>query len=202
MKSMKGVWFLFVALALTAVFASPALATPKKGSISGKVTAEVAKHRANAVIYVKNAGEGTSTATVKMDQRGLLFVPRVLPIQKGTTIKFLNSDPVGHNVFTPDGDKYDLGTWPKGQTRSYHYKKTGVYRQLCKVHDDMIAFVVVLDTKYYAVSAKSGAFKLPPLPPGKYTLGVWHEKLTAEEVTVEVAEGKTTDVKIELKAKQ
>lgn len=200
MKVLRMIWMLVFACALALVSTEPAGAAPK-GTISGKVVAEVAKHRGNAIIYVKNAGEGTSSATVKMDQRGLIFVPRVLPIQKGTTIEFKNSDPVGHNVFTPDGDKYDLGTWPKGQTRKYTYKKTGVYRQLCKVHDDMIAFVVVLDTKYFAVSAKSGAFKLPPLPPGKYTLGVWHEKLTAQEITVEVEEGKTTDVKIELKPK-
>lgn len=193
---------LIVALALTTLVSKRAAAAPPTGKISGTVSAEVAKHRANAIVYVKDAGEGSSKATVPMDQRGLLFVPRVLPIQKGTTIEFKNSDPVGHNVFTPDGDKYDLGTWPKGQTRKYTYKKPGVYRQLCKVHDDMIAFVVVLDTKYFAVSSKSGAFKLPPLPPGKYKLGVWHEKLGAEEVTVEVVAGKTSDVKIALKSKK
>ncbi len=201
MKLMRVLKGLLVALALTVTFSNPAAAEKPKGKVSGTISAEVAKHRANAIVYVKDAGQGTSKVTVKMDQRGLIFVPRVLPIQKGTTIEFKNSDPVGHNVFTPDGDKYDLGTWPKGQTRKYTYKKTGVYRQLCKVHDDMIAFVVVLDTKYFAVSSKSGAFKLPPLPPGKYTLGVWHEKLQAKEVTIEVVEGKTTDVKIELEPK-
>jgi len=201
MKSLRVVWALFVAVALTVFISQPASATPK-GKIAGTVSAEVAKHRANTIVYIKDAGQGTSKVTVKMDQRGLLFVPRVLPIQKGTTIEFKNSDPVGHNVYTPDGDKYDLGTWPKGQSRKYVYKNTGVFRQLCKVHDDMIAFVVVLDTKYFAVSAKNGTFKLPPLPPGKYTLGVWHEKLAADEVTVEVVEGKTSDVQIELKAKK
>jgi len=199
---MKRIVWILVAACLSLVLGSkPASAAPPKGVVKGTVSAEAAKHRANTIIYVKDAGQGTSKATVKMDQRGLIFVPRVLPIQKGTTIEFMNSDPVGHNVFTPDGDKYDLGTWPKGQSRKYTYKKPGVYRQLCKVHDDMIAFVVVLDTKYYAVSAKNGSFKLPPLPPGKYTLGVWHEKLAAEEVTVEVTEGKPVDVKIELKPK-
>lgn len=178
-----------------------AAAAPKTGTVSGKIEVGVAKHRANTIVYVKNAGQGTSTAKAKMDQKGLVFAPRVLPIQKGTTVEFHNSDTVGHNVFTPDGDKYDLGTWTKGQTRKYTYKKTGVFRQLCKVHDDMIAFVVVLDTKYFAVSNKGGVFKLPALPPGKYTLGVWHEKLTADEITVEVVEGKNTEIKIPLKPK-
>ena len=193
---------LAVMLALTTTVRQRASADPPTtGEVAGTIVVDVPKHRANTIVYVKNAGQGTSKATVTMDQKGLVFVPRVLPIQKGTTVSFLNSDSVGHNVFTPDGDKYDLGTWPQGQTRKYIYKKTGVYRQLCKVHDDMLAFIVVLDTKYFTVSNKTGAFKLPPLPPGNYTLGIWHEKLIADEVTVEVVAGKTKNVEIALKAK-
>lgn len=171
------------------------------GDIVGNVTAGVAKNRVNTVVYVKNAGLGTSKATVKMDQKGLVFAPRVLPIQKGTTVEFTNSDPVAHNVFTPDGEKYDLGTWPQGQSRKYTFTKTGVYRQLCHVHDDMVASIVVLDTSYFALSDKAGDFKIPALSPGKYTLAVWHEKLGAKDVEVSVVAGKPTSVVIALDKK-
>lgn len=191
-----------LACALTLSFATstpgPAADPPTTGLVSGTVVVDVAKHRANTVVYVKNAGGGTSSATVRMDQKGLVFSPRVLPIQKGTTVEFLNSDSVGHNVFTPDNEKYDLGTWPQGQVRSHKFPTPAVYRQLCRVHDDMIAYIVVLDTKYFAVSDKKGAFTLPPLPAGKYTLGVWHEKLAAPDMEVEIAAGKTATVSVKL----
>lgn len=187
-----------LALSLVPVGRGPAADPPPTGEITGSVVADVAKHKANTIVFVKNAGQGTSTKTVTMDQKGLVFSPRVMPIQKGTTVEFLNSDSVGHNVFTPDNEKYDLGTWPQGEVRKFQFVKTGVYRQLCRVHDDMIAFIVVLDTKWFAVSDKAGAFKLPALPPGKYTLGVWHEKLAAADVEIEVAAGKTATVSVTL----
>lgn len=196
------------ALALSLTTATPgALAEPPAapaatGDVAGTVAAEVAKHKANTIVYVKNAGQGVATGKATMDQKGLVFAPRVLPIQKGTTVEFLNSDSVGHNVFTPDAEKYDLGTWPQGQVRSFKFANAGVYRQLCRVHDDMIAFIVVLDTKHFATSDKSGAFKIPALPPGKYTLGVWHEKLAAPDVEVEVVAGRPTPVTIQLGPKK
>ena len=136
----------------------------------------------------------------KMDQVGLMFTPRVLPIQLGWTVSFTNSDPVGHSVFTTDGETYDLGTWPKGESRTYTFKKAGVYRQLCKVHDDMIAWIVVLDTARFALSDKAGAFGLD-LPAGDYTLGIWHEKLAAADVPVHVEAGKSTPVTVALGTK-
>ncbi|MBI4511402.1 MAG: carboxypeptidase regulatory-like domain-containing protein [Deltaproteobacteria bacterium] len=195
-------WLVVVALAAFTLGAGLAHAQEKTGEIVGSIVAPVPKHRANAIVHVKNAGSGTSTAKVKMDQKGLIFVPRVLPIQKGTTVEFTNSDPTGHNVFTPDGDKYDLGTWPKGDSRKYTFTKAGVFRQLCRVHDDMIAFIVVLDTKYFAVSDKNGQFKLSGLPPGDYTLSTWHEKLGASDVTVKVTAGQAAKVDITLGAKK
>jgi plastocyanin len=201
MSALHRVLALGTIAALTLGGAKETIAADPTGEIVGTITASVAKHRANTVIYVKNAGLGVSTATVKMDQKGLVFSPRVLPIQKGTTVEFINSDPVGHNVFTPDGDKYDLGTWPKGDSRKHKFETTGVFRQLCKVHDDMVAFIVVVDSKYFTVSEKTGDFKLPQLPPGKYTLAVWNEKLGAKEVTVDVTAGKATKIDFALDKK-
>jgi hypothetical protein len=65
----------------------------------------------------------------------------------------------------------------------------------------MIGWVVVVDSKYFAVSDKSGAFKLTGLPPGKYTLGVWHEKLVGDDVTVEVTQTGAAPVTVTLKPK-
>ncbi len=181
---------------LLSLLACPALAD----SISGTIQAPVPKFRANVVVFVKQGPPAPAVKkTVTMDQKGLVFVPRVLPIQKDWTVEFLNSDPVAHNVFTIDGDKYDLGTWPQGQKKAHVFTKTGTYRQLCRVHDDMLAFIVVLDTPWFAVSDKAGNFKLDGLPAGNYTLGVWHEKLKSPDVQVTVAAGQPGKVDITLK---
>lgn len=197
---------IIVSATLAATVALIALAPPAlaeaTGRIAGTIDVAVAKHKANAVVYVKAGDKGPKTTkNARMDQTGLLFVPRVLPIQQGWTVDFTNSDPVGHNVFTLDGEKYDLGTWPKGEKRSFTFQKLGAYRQLCKVHDDMIGYVVVLDTARFAMSDKAGAFALEGLPPGDYTLGVWHEKLAAADVPVKVTAGGTATVSIPLAAR-
>lgn len=169
------------------------------GRVAGTVTAAVPKNLPNAVVYVKGGDKGPQVArTVSMDQKGLVFVPHVLPVQAGWTVDFVNSDPVGHSVFTLDGERYDLGTWPQGQKRSYVFTKTGVYRQLCKVHDDMLAYIIVLDTARFGLTDSKGAFSIEGLPPGDYTLGVWSEKLGASDVPVHVAAGQTATVTIPL----
>ena len=187
--------FRLFAILACGLFALPAFAD----AISGTIQAPVPKFRANVVVFVKQGPPAPAIKkSVTMDQKGLVFVPRVLPIQKDWTVEFLNSDPVAHNVFTVDGDKYDLGTWPQGQKKAHTFTKTGTYRQLCRVHDDMIAFIVVLDTPWFAVSDKAGNFKLDGLPAGNYTLGVWHEKLKAPDVQVTVAAGQPAHVDIKL----
>jgi hypothetical protein len=103
----------------------------------------------------------------------------------------VNSDDVMHNVFSPDvcSEKMNLGTWPKGQMRSYTFKQPGcTATMLCNVHPEMQAYVLALETPYYAVSAENGAYEIKNVPPGKYTLKIWHEKLKAQAVPVEVPE--------------
>lgn len=191
---------LFSLISSTLLFGPAALADA--GSITGTVAAPIPKHRAGAIVYVKQGPAAPlGSKTVTLDQKGMVFLPRVLPIAKGWTVEFLNSDPVAHNVYTIDGDKYDLGTWPQGQKKTHVFSKSGVYRQLCKVHDDMIAYVVVLDTAQFAVSDKEGKFTLSGLAPGNYTLGVWHEKLGAADLPVTVAAGAPAAVTVTLKAK-
>lgn len=193
-------WMAWCAVALVAMLSGAAWA--ETATLTGTVAAPIPKHRAGAVIFVKSGPAGpVAPKTVKLDQKGLVFQPRILPIAKGWTVEFLNSDPVAHNVYTLDGEKYDLGTWPQGQSKKYTFTKAGVYRQLCKVHDDMIAYIVVLDTPWFTTSDKDGKFSLAGLAPGNYTLGVWHEKLASPDLTVSVAAGAPAAVAVTLKAK-
>jgi len=94
------------------------------GELKGTVKAVGARHSADAVVYIDVIADKTfpaPTEHVVVDQKNMLFTPRVLPVLVGTTVDFLNSDAVAHNVFSPDkcAEKFNLGSWPTGQSRSY-----------------------------------------------------------------------------------
>jgi plastocyanin len=162
------------------------------GDLHGKVTCKGVRDSADAVVYVAAIPGKTFTAPsahAKIDQKNLVFVPHVLPVLAGTTVDYLNSDAVLHNVFSPDAccDKFNLGTWPQGQSRSYTFKKECVATLLCKVHPEMEGFVVTVPTPYYAVTKADGSFTIPNVPDGSYTVKVWHPKLKAQQKAITVA---------------
>jgi plastocyanin len=169
------------------------------GSVTGTITAKGLRSSADIVVSLTAPGLAVAppAQSPEMDQKGMEFIPHVLPVVKGTTVKFLNSDPYAHNVFSPEG-KYNLGTWPTGQTRDYKFTKPGVYTQLCRVHPEMEAFIVVLETPYFTVTDKTGKFTIRGVPPGKYTVVAWSEKLKKAEQAVTVEGGKTATVDITL----
>ena len=82
------------------------------------------------------------------------FIPFALPVVKGSTVTFLNNDNTGHNVYSPDHEKYNLGKWSKGQTRKRKFSRLGVYTQLCKMHPSMLAYVIVLQNPYFVVTGR------------------------------------------------
>jgi plastocyanin len=171
------------------------------GEIHGKLTCKGAKDCAEAVVYVSAIPGKTFPAPeahAKMNQSNMIFVPHVLPVLVGTTVDFLNSDAVLHNVFAPDAcaDKFNLGTWPKGESKSYTFKKECAATLLCKVHPDMEAFVVAVPTPYFAVAKADGSYRIADVPDGAVTLKVWHPKLKAAPRPVTV--GASTEANFEL----
>lgn len=176
----------FVLMFLMAGLCSAAWA----GDINGKVTGMKGK----SVVYVDAIAGKTFPAPKDhpvMDQKGLLFAPHIMAVQQGTTVEFLNSDNVAHNVFWPSvgNDKkagHNLGTWPKGEKRPYTFDKPGVVSLFCNVHPDMAGYIVVSPTPYFAETDDSGNYTIKDVPDGSYTLTVWHEgaKDQSKPVTV------------------
>jgi plastocyanin len=180
------------ALITTFVFAHAASAGTITGTVKLKGDAQP------AVVFVETA-PGTfpaPSAHAHMDQKGMTFIPYLLPILAGTTVDFLNSDTVNHNVFSPDNDGYNLGTWPKGEIRPYTFKKVGTYTQLCSIHPEMEAFVLVLQNPFFAVADKDGSFKIEGVPDGHYVLKVFAKKLKKadkdKKFSVDVVKGAGT----------
>lgn len=175
------------------------------GDIKGKVKAIGAKHSGNAVIYIDTIPGmkfKPPKEPVQMDQRNLTFIPHVLPVLAGTEVEFLNNDDVLHNVYTTNecAEKFNLGTWPKGEIRSYKFKKPGCNAvMLCNLHPEMEAFVVILKTPYFARSAKDGSYTIKDVPAGKHTILIWHERLKGDSVTIEVPEKGEVIVNFDIK---
>ena len=88
-------------------------------TVSGRVVVTGARTNADVVVSLEAPGLKLSPPAepLRIDQKGLRFLPRVLAIQTGTTIRFLNSDPEPHNVYSPEG-RYNLGTWPSGAVQT------------------------------------------------------------------------------------
>lgn len=188
-------------LSLTWVFPAAA-ADDARGIATGVINHSSVKKYPTLVYFEEISGGKFSPPAVNpvMDQRRKVFSPHVLPVLVGTTVEFLNSDTFDHNVFSPDGEEYDLGKWGQGEKRSYTFKQPGVYTQLCRVHPEMVAYVVVVKTPHFVMADKEGKFRIPNLPPGTWTLRMWNERLRSEQLeksfTVKVTEGQ--EVKMDI----
>jgi plastocyanin len=194
---------LVLGLLIGGALATKASAEQAGGTVTGTVTATPTKYAAGVVVHlVGTKGAPRPSGTAVMDQKGMRFIPHVLAIIKGTAVDFLNSDSVRHNVFSPDGERMNLGTWPQGQTKTYTFTKTGVYRLLCNVHPEMSAFIVVLDTPHFAVTERDGAFQLQNVPAGTHTVRAWSEKLGEVTMPVTVSSGGTAELDIVLKRRR
>ena len=129
----------------------------------------------NAVVWLEASGAPAAPAKkVVLDQRNLQFSPHVLAVRVGTTVDFPNNDKVFHNVFSfRDGKKFDLGMYPKGTSRPIVFDKPGLARLFCNIHPNMAAYVMAIDSPYFAVSNEDGTFTISGVPPGTYTYHAW-----------------------------
>jgi plastocyanin len=129
----------------------------------------------NAVVWLEASGAPVAPVPkVVLDQRNVAFIPRVLVVRVGTTVEFPNNDKVFHNVFSfRDGKKFDLGMYPKGSMKLITFDKPGLARLFCNIHPNMAAYVMAVDSPYFAVSNEDGTFTIAGVPPGTYTYHAW-----------------------------
>ena len=161
------------------------------GTISGQVSGVAGQ----SVVYVDTILGKTFPAPTPhpvIDQKGLVFQPHVTAVQVGTTVDFLNSDSVAHNVFWTSigGNKrlgHNLGTWPKGERKSFKFDTLGAVPILCNVHPEMSAYLVVVPTPYFATSDQAGNYKIESVPDGSYTVTAWHEGAKNQSKPVSVS---------------
>jgi plastocyanin len=152
-----------------------------------------------AVVYLDAAPRGAfepdGAARARMDQQNQAFVPHVLAITVGTTVDFPNSDVTFHNVFSLSKTRsFDLGRYSRGHSKSVRFDRPGVVQVFCDIHSHMSAYILVFAHRFFAVTDDAGRYAIGHVPPGSYTLVVWHEGEVRETRTVVVPDaGGTVD---------
>ena len=160
------------------------------------------------VAYIKKIDHGKPFAAdandpVILDQQGCQFTPHIALVQKGQTLRVLNSDGVLHNVHL-----YAKKNEPFNRSMPGDMKQLDVtfdYSERihvgCDIHRWMSSWIVVAKHPYYAVTGKDGAFRLEDVPAGNYTMEIWHETLGKKKAEVTVTPGAEASVEFVLKQK-
>jgi len=168
--------------------ALPALAPA--GTVSGRVElidkgGRKASDLSDVVVFVEGVKARPRPTRITMTMKGKSFVPRVVVVPVGGTVDFPNEDPIFHNVFSVSGDnRFDLDLYKRPKSGSWTFQHPGVVRVYCNIHPQMSAVVVVRDNPYFAKAAPDGAFSIPDVPPGRYTIKAWNDR--ASEVGREI----------------
>ncbi len=155
-----------------------------------------------AVVYLVGSFPAAATnlvahpKPVELSQKNLQFAYGLLPVQKGTLVTFPNQDEIYHNVFSYSKTKrFDLGRYRKDdKPATQKFDQPGPVLLFCEIHDHMRATILVVDTPYFVKTATNGNYRLPNLPPGKYTLKAWLDEKVSFEKPVELQAGETLRV--------
>mgnify|MGYP003338834524 CR=1 FL=1 len=126
--------------------------------------------------------------------------PRVVAVAAGGEVAFPNDDKIFHNVFSLSRARsFNLGRYPKGQTRTVRFDKPGIVKVFCDIHSHMSAFILVFSHPFFSVTDASGRYRIENVPPGTYTLVAWNEGVASESKSVVVGDGATTELDFSLR---
>jgi len=184
-------------VALLAVFFCLLPAALSAGDVTGLVSVG-GKSSADAVIWLEiaNPPDFAQSSKVVIDQRNLRFAPRVLAVRVGTAVDFPNNDKVFHNVFSfRDGKKFDLQMYPTGTSKRIVFDRPGLSRIFCNIHPNMAAYVMAVDTPYYAVSDERGAFTITGVPAGTYKYHAWRAGAPELTGSITTTDGHSLDIR-------
>lgn len=160
----------------------------------------------NAVVWLDKPPAGATAAgvppTTTMDQKECLFAPRVIIVGAGGRVDFLNSDRLLHNLHaTPNANPPFNRTQPKGRTITIAFSHPEIIRVTCDLHSWMRGWVVVAEHSFYALTDAEGQFAWRGLPPGRYTVRAWQERLGTISRDIVVGEQDPTPITLEMPAR-
>ena len=158
----------------------------------------------DAVLYLEAPATVATAAqptTVEIAITDKTYAPHVVVVPVGSTVRFPNHDPFNHNVFSvSEPNSFDLGLYGRGEAKSYTFMHPGLVRVYCNVHPRMVAYVLVMENRYFAQPGNDGSFAIDNVPAGRYRLHVWHERIPSE-VIKDVSSSGNEDLQIALNAR-
>ena len=205
-------WILAVSLSVSISAVGFAMIFPNNsntGLLIGEIDLTRDGSGQNLAVYLKGI-KGVydlQHPTAVIDQEDKVFIPHLLPVQKGQKVIFKNSDPLSHNVHVYWGRRSMFNS-VQGIESSHEWvpPRTGQYVILCNIHTEMSAFLLVLDHPFFAIvdspedsKKASSQFKIQDIPEGTYTLVAVRDvrgKLVEREKEIMIKAGETTAVSI------
>ena len=138
---------------------------------------------ADAVVFLESEQarrQVRPVAGLEMAQNHKQFVPQVLIVPVGSEVSFPNRDTVRHHVYSfSPAKKFELKLYAGTPAQPVRFEQSGVVVLGCNIHDQMVGWVLVLDTPYYAQTSANGQVALSAVPAGHYRLRTWHARLPA-----------------------
>jgi plastocyanin len=159
-----------------------ALACPvQAGTLVVEVRDGAARLLPEAVVFLESAQARRQVRPLdkaEMGQAGKQFVPQVLVVTTGTAVDFPNRDTVRHHVYSfSPVKKFELKLYIGTPTQPVLFDQPGIAVLGCNIHDQMVGWIVIVDTPYFGRTAEQGQLVLDKLPPGNYRLRTWHPGL-------------------------
>jgi len=177
-------------------------------TLSGKI--EIAKggvarsDASSAVVWIeglRSGGASRGGVRGEMQSAKKTFTPRVVAVPAESGVEFPNSDPIFHNVFSVSGgNRFDLGLYRSGTSKTKRFGEPGLVRVYCNIHPQMVGFVMVVDSDFFAVTGREGTFRFEAVPPGSYVVKAWHEETGETQVPVAIRAGEVSSVTLKLDA--
>ena len=155
-----------------------------------------------SIVGIKKGKKGGIPKKFSYDQNGCRFVPHVLLVRPKSKGVVLNSDNVGHNFHTVSKGVYNINKKIKAnakmKVKKKKIKKAGIIRVKCDLHSWMGGWWVAAKTPYTELSDDSGKFSISDIPPGKYKLKIWQEKLgeVVQDLVIKAGEAQNITIKM------
>jgi len=129
-----------------------------------------------------------------ISQIGTKFSPALLVVVAGQTVEMPNDDNVAHNIFSYSPAKqFNLGIYPKGDSRTVTFTKPGVIDMFCSIHRRMNGRLIVVPNPYYNQTSGGDSYRIASVPAGKYVVKMWVEGMGEQSKVVTVpAKGEVT----------
>jgi plastocyanin len=180
---------------------------PKAGGVKGRLSIAIEGvwfDQLGPIVVYLDAREGSlsfvpPTEVPVVSQKDVRFTPAFLVITAGQTVNLANDDRIVHNVFSYSPPKrFDLGLYPKGESRLVRFDTPGVIDLFCSIHVKMNATIFAAPSPYHCVAGPGGEFEITGVPSGLYRLRSWSRKLPAADRLIEVTPAACTTADLEI----